>query len=177
MNQEILTKNFIFQNFSYNVHWYCSMDYCVKIALISLWNDFCLISLTKCASLKRATNIIDAKKFKVWPFCERPYRHTHTHAHVTRRVMLLFLESVTTHSASAVILKVTLSLLACVVCTCQVGFRLEFPLSSKLSALKTTYQFQNMFFYLPSISVTNGSMYNSRKRQFSAVKDSMCDDN
>ena len=90
--------------------------------------------------------------------------------------MLLSLESVTTHNASAAILKVTLSFLACVVCTCQVGFHLVFPLSSKLSALKTTYQFQNIIFYLSSISVTNRSMYNSRKWQFSAVEDAMCDD-
>ena len=99
-----------------------------------------------------------------------------THAHVTRSVMLIFLESVTTHNASATILKVTQLLLACVVCTCQVGFHLKFPLSSKLSALKTTYQFRNIIFYLSSISITNRSLYNSRKRQFLALEDSMCED-
>ena len=68
------------------------------------------------------------------------------------------------------------SMLARVVCTCQVGFHLKFLLSSKLSALKTTYQFQNIIRCLSSISVTNGSIYNSRKWQFSAVEHSMCDD-
>ena len=42
----------------------------VKIALISHWNDFILILLGKCASLRRATKI--CKKFKFWNFWERP---------------------------------------------------------------------------------------------------------
>ena len=62
------------------------------------------------------------------------------------------------------------SMLARVECICQVGFHLKFPLSSKLSALKTTYQFLNIICCL-----SNRSMYNSRKRQFSAVEHSLCD--
>ena len=52
------------------VHWYFSIDYCVRLILvngalhenwfISHWNNFCLISLGKCASWTRAIQI-DAK--------------------------------------------------------------------------------------------------------------------
>ena len=42
----------------------------VKIAFILHWNDFCIISLWKCASLRRDTN--RCKISKIWHFWERP---------------------------------------------------------------------------------------------------------
>ena len=45
-------------------------DFLWNIAFISYWNDFSVIPLGKCASLRRATKI--CKKFKFWKFWESP---------------------------------------------------------------------------------------------------------
>ena len=68
-----------------------------------------------------------------------------------------------------------LSILADVVCTSQVGFHLNFHFLVSLVLYKQHNQFQNIICCLSSISVTNGSMCNCRKRQFSSVEHYMCD--
>ena len=73
-NQKILQKKgFIFPRILHlqvmhdYVHWYCSLDCCVKLrnliseklyenCFISQWNDFCWNSFGKCASWRRAKN-------------------------------------------------------------------------------------------------------------------------
>ena len=109
-----------------------------------------------------------------FPYSIICYRQVYDY--VTRRVMLLYLASPEVRWRQSAILVANLSMQARVVCTCQVGFQLKFPLSSKLSALWTTYLFQNITCHLSSISVTNWSLYKSRKRRLSAVKQPMCDE-
>ena len=58
------------------VHWYCPINYCVKLILVdenvckncftSRWNDFCLIPLGKCASWRRTTNKWNNSKFEIF---------------------------------------------------------------------------------------------------------------
>ena len=68
-------------------HRHCSIDYSVELiiidetcetAFISHWNDFCLISLGKCAPWRRATN--RCKKFQFWSFWESPQYKIFEHA-------------------------------------------------------------------------------------------------
>ena len=50
----------------------CTRDFLWKVALISYRNNFSLIHLEKCASLRGATKLWKRKKIKFWQFWERP---------------------------------------------------------------------------------------------------------